>query len=1455
MKLQFFKSLSVKTSLTLITLVIFLSSIGLLAFYASTLMRQDLRERLGAQQFSSTAMLANEINRDLLTRVQALEVVAAKITPALLANRPALQTSLLDRPALEMLFNAGIYVTAADGVVAADAPVVANRRGHDVSARAEVVDALKLGKSSIGPPQQDNGLKAPVMSIAAPIHDTQGRVIGTLVGVNDLGRPSFLDKISKSDYGQTGYSLLIAKQSRQIITASISGRVLEVFGPGVSPLIERHLQSYEGTDITINPQGVEVLTSAKGVPAANWYVAQSLPTAEAFAPIQAIAQRWLLAALAAALLACSLVWWLTARIVRRQLAPMLATTHTLDELVRAGQTPTELRITSHDEVGQLIAGFNRLLRAFGQREAALKESTAYNQVVFSGSPTALVVLAKDSGHILDCNQAAVDIYGLPNREAVLGRTPLDVSAPLQYDGRSSEECVGERIAEALRTGVCVFEWRHQRPSGEVWDAQVMLRTFVNGGKTLLQYSLQDITQHKHEMQLLAQNQANLSHELSHVRHALDQHAIVATTDVQGCITSVNDKFCQISGYTREELLGQDHSMLNSGTHPHGFFKAMYRAVGSGNSWHGEVCNRAKDGHLYWVQTSIVPALGPDGKPVMYVVIRADITPRKQLELELQKYQSHLEELVAEKSQDLARREAQFKSMFNTLADLIWLKDKQGVYQACNPTFERFFGAPESNIIGKTDYDFVETALADTFRTNDVAAMNASRPQVNEEWVTFANDGHRALLETTKTGVRDANGNLIGVLGLARDITERKQADEALKQAEALKEQAMELARAGHWSIDFTQSADFYISSERTVTIFGDPPRPNSRYHIMDDWYVNIAAADAAAAEATLANYVAALEGRIPRYDIIHPYRRPSDGQIAWIHVLGEVARDATGQPTRVHGVVMDVTALKLAEKTANAANRAKSEFLANMSHEIRTPMNGIVGMVDILQETELAPEQHRMLGTMAQSSMALLQILNDILDFSKIEAGKLEVENIPTDLQEIAQSVAHLLESVARAKQVDLSVFVDPALPAWALGDPVRLRQVLLNLMGNALKFNRTSASHVAQVALRVVPCALPDSSAGVRFAVQDNGIGMAPEVVAKLFQPFTQADESTSRKFGGTGLGLSISQRLVELMGGRISVTSTPGVGSEFGVELPLHLCEPGLTQQRLREQHATPAERRSSQRPAAPTAEEAAQTHCLILLAEDSETNRDVMREQLRLLGYTCEVAADGAIALQMWHAKPGRYALLLSDCHMPNLDGFGLTEAIRNTEPTGTHLPIIAITANAMQGEAQRCRERGMDDYLSKPLRMNELGPMLHKWLPLVSDVASAGSAGITNAAAPAQATASINTFAVWNPATLTELVGENPGMHKRLLDKFLINAQVQVTEMTAAAHANDTTTLGGVAHTLKSAARSVGALALGELCQQLETAGKAGDAPACSDLAQGLTGQFAAVSAQIHGHLGL
>ena len=936
-------------------------------------------------------------------------------------------------------------------------------------------------------------------------------------------------------------------------------------------------------------------------------------------------------------------------------------------------------------------------------------------------------------------------------------------------------------------------------------------------------------------------------ELQLQKYALDQHAIVATTDIQGKITYVNDKFIEISGYAAEELLGQDHIILNSGTHTHGFFKAMYRTVVKGKNWHGEICNKAKDGHLYWLDTTIVPVMNSQGKPEKYLAIRADITLRKQVEFDLVQQQLNLEKRVQQKTRAATQSEHHLRLVMNTSLDAIIGMDAQGRITEWSRQAELTFGWKNSEVKGSFLHDFIIPPRYREAHQNGLARYLAS-------------------------GVGSVLGRRIEIFALRRDGTEFP----------------VELA----------------------------------------------------------------------------------------------ISPIVTPQGTTFSAFISDVTlrkqeqaALMAAKALAESASRAKSEFLANMSHEIRTPMNGVIGMVDILQETTLMPEQQRMLGTIHRSSLALLQILNDILDFSKIEAGKLEVESVPMHLREVADGATQLIASLPGTR-VEVSLFVSTELPVWAYGDANRLRQVLLNLLGNAIKFSGKYGTDFAEVSLSVTPCVLDSGGDGIRFVVQDNGIGMSPEVVAKLFQPFTQADESTARKFGGTGLGLSISQRLVELMGGRISVTSLAGVGSEFTVELPLRVAP---AERKLHDEHSlagvrvlyitnnafgmrvrtaycehagaqvmvvpdlagareflaqsppgqpwvvlvdklvtqptaelglgdtvsvvreatrgTPThpddivlavrpmlyhdliqaiarasgrlgatgtantgiagERRNRQRPTAPTVEEAVQAGRLILLAEDNETNRDVMQEQLRLLGHTCEVAEDGAVALRMWQANPGRYALLLSDCHMPNLDGFGLTEAIRRTEPVGTHLPIIAVTANAMQGEAQRCRERGMDAYLSKPLRMNELRNKLDRWLPepeSESDSVYPEPAQVSNGTGDAVLD---NPFPVWNPTTLVELVGDNPSMHKRLLDKFLINAQAQVAEITATAATAtdpDTSTLAGVAHTLKSAARSVGALRLGELCQSLETAGRALDAQKCIALAARLHGEFAAATTEINSHLG-
>ena len=717
-----------------------------------------------------------------------------------------------------------------------------------------------------------------------------------------------------------------------------------------------------------------------------------------------------------------------------------------------------------------------------------------------------------------------------------------------------------------------------------------------------------------------------------------------------------------------------------------------------------------DANLQW----LAAAAWVQGLAEMFFTLYSDVTDLHNLLGHVYKviaylmvYRAIFVAGVQKPYRDLDVEHGRLQTLMATLPDLIWLKDTNGIFLSCNHAFERLYGAKEADLVGKSDYDFVAREMADNFRQHDLAAIAAGTPSVNEEWLTFADDGSRRLFETTKAPMFASDGALIGVLGVAHDITDRQQAAEA---------QALRISEE-KYRVLLDQSSDSIFSFY-----------PDGRYS-----YVNAAFAKAFdktpddiiektvwdvfpkdEADKRFHGVQAIFKEGIER---VFEVRVPTPHGVRFMITTAKPIFNEEGQVKRVICSSKDITERKLAEEATQAASRAKSDFLANMSHEIRTPMNGVIGMVDILQATTLNPDQRRMLGTIHQSSMALLQILNDILDFSKIEANKLEVESVPLHLREVVDGVVQLMASLPGGRATRISLSVSPDLPEWMLGDPNRLRQVLLNLTGNAIKFSNKPGAGESVVQLDITPCVLADSGRGVRLAVIDYGIGMRPEVVAKLFQPFTQADESTSRRFGGTGLGLSISQRLVELMGGRLTVRSTWGEGSEFAVELPLRPCAPGFKQTPMHHEAVTPAERRSSPRLGAPTVEEAVRTRRLILLAEDNETNRDVMQEQLHLLGHVCEVANDGAIALDMWQREPGRYALLLSDCHMPNLDGFGLTEAIRAAEPQGKRLPIVAVTANAMQGEALRCLERGMDDYLSKPLRMNELAAMLNKWLPRV------------------------------------------------------------------------------------------------------------------------------------------
>jgi PAS domain S-box-containing protein len=1127
------------------------------------------------------------------------------------------------------------------------------------------------------------------------------------------------------------------------------------------------------------------------------------------------------------------------------------------------------------ETVQLIADAVWRIAHQHRAEKALHLSALKNQLLFESSRDALMTLAPPSWRFTGANLATLQLFGVGSVAELTALGPWDISPEHQPDGRPSSERAREIIATAMRKGSHFFEWEHRRPDGATFVSDVLLTRMQLGEDVFLLASVRDISERK-----------RAEESLRKLLLAVEQSPnSIVITNLDAKIEYANAAFVKTTGYSLEEAIGQNPRILHSGKTPKSTYEDMWAHLARGEVWRGEFINKRKDGSEYTESVLASPVRQADGSVTHYLAIKEDITQFKQVQKAIIKLNEELEDKVALRTAELAqtnldisRKEEEIRSVVDHMLDCVITIDEKGIIRSANPSVEKIFGYSHDEVIGH----------------------NVSLLMPEPDHTTHDNY-RKHYLQTGEARI----------IGIGREVVGKHKNGE-------------------HLPLELSIS-EYFIQGQRYFT--GILRDIRERKRIMSD--------------------------------------------------------------------------LELARHNAEQANRAKSDFLAAMSHEIRTPMNGVIGMIDVLQQSILNSQQTEMANIIHDSAFALLAVIDDILDFSKIEAGKLQVENLPVNIADVVESVCETLDHLAAKKGVEFTLFTDPSLPAQVLGDSGRLRQILVNLANNAIKFS-SGQDRQGRISVRAVlvsgdPWATPVESASkvtVEFRVTDNGIGMDAETQKRLFAPFTQADTSTTRNYGGTGLGLAICRQLTTIMGGEIAVQSEPGKGALFSVRLPFKLIEeqpgvgrasarhvglkpdlqvaglsclvvgdaesladdlavylardgaaveraadcvgakawiaarpPGLyvvvidsagSQLSLGELRAETRNRpdlsvnfvvigrgmrRRSRGEAADlvaldgdvmqryafleavaiasgrikeadrenlpggaaatkpmSREEARLQGRLILIAEDNEINRKVIQQQLALLGQTADIANNGREALELWNS--GDYAILVTDLHMPEMDGYELTQTIRAAESVrakdfspqqNPHIPIIAFTANALKGEAEHCREVGMDDYLTKPVQLVNLKAMLEKWLP---EVKSGSLDGATRN--PGSATRNIPDSIAFHPGyaapasvpvdvnVLKALVGDDEATIAEFLHDFRVSADKIAAELRASHAQGNTATTGALAHKLKSSARSVGALALGERCAEMERAGKAGDTGTLTALLPEFEQELARVERVLDGH---
>ena len=1109
---------------------------------------------------------------------------------------------------------------------------------------------------------------------------------------------------------------------------------------------------------------------------------QSIGSEQAQHQVQVL---WGMITAIALILLLALGWWFMLRTARRWQTFLVESNEQLSQQTAAME---QLTHQLDGKVRERTAELEKEIAERRRTESALRESENRFRTLFESSRDAVMTLEPPSWNFTSANPATLQMFGVRNVERFITLGPGDVSPERQPDDCPTSEKAGEMIQAALRDGSCLFEWTHQRITGETFPASVLLSRVDSDGKVFLQATVRDITENKRTEDKLRQ-----------LSRAVEQSPVsIVITNCAGNVEYVNPKFIEVTGYTLAEVLGRNPRILKSGETSPETYRELWQTITAGQEWRGEFHNQKKNGDVYWESASISPIRDLTGRITHYLAVKEDITERKRVE------------------QNLCVSEERFRAITVSAQDAILMMDPQGRISYWNPAAERILGYTSAEAIGKSLHDLIAPAR-------------------------FHPAHHAAFPLFQQTGQGAAIGKTLDLNACRKD----------------------------------GQEVPVQLSLSAT--------------HIHGGW-----------------------------------------------HAIG---------------IVCDITqrkqaeeALRMAKAGAEQATRAKADFIANMSHEIRTPMNGVIGMTGLLLDTDLSADQRNFANIIRASADSLLTIINEILDFSKIESGKLTLETLDFDLREVVEGTLELLGDGAQAKGIELTASLPSDVPTQLRGDPGRLRQILTNLVANAIKF-----THQGEVVVRIARESENLTHATLRFEVKDSGIGITPEAQARLFQAFSQADSSTTRKFGGTGLGLAITRQLVQLMQGQIGVTSALGNGSLFWFTLSLEkqfsdakppvkcnhglfdlrvlivddnatnrqvLCHQivawkmkegsaatgrqaldiltaaaaagtpydlalldmqmpemdGMTlaraikadpaiacirliiltslgqprdaaelktagidaylikpvkqsrlfdclvsvigqtrlEQCVRESEPLPSSKDSTAPPAAP-----APAKLRILLAEDNHVNQTVALGQLRKLGYTADVVANGFEVLDA--TQQTRYDIVLLDCQMPEMDGYETARILRQRErlsslphPRPAPIHIIAMTANAMAGDREKCLAAGMDDYVSKPVRTAELQAVLEAWHPLAPPPSL-----------PAPPPVDLD--------RLREMTDGDSQSVRDLVDVYLDQADELIGSLHAAIQANSASDVARWAHKLGGSSATCGMTGIVTPLHELEHSTKPGQSP--------------------------